>query len=254
MDIDALTVDELQSSLIVHEQKFQRRNGGQEQVLQVSIEGGRGRGRVAYRGRGRGRGRTTFNKATVECYQFHQLGHFRYECPQNKEANYAEVDEAEEMLLMSYVELYEAKREDAWLLDSGCSNHMCGDQTMSSQLDEKFWHSIKLGNNTKMNVLGKGSVKLLLNGVNFVFPEVYYVPELNNNLLCIGQLQERGLAILIKEGMCKICHLEKGLIIQTNMSANRIFIFFAASISNILSRTIRSVPSHKNSKFTPSLA
>ena len=70
MDIDALTVDELQSSLIVHEQKFQRRNGGQEQVLQVSIEGGRGRGRVAYRGRGRGRGRTTFNKATVECYQF----------------------------------------------------------------------------------------------------------------------------------------------------------------------------------------
>ena len=26
-DIDALTVDELQSSLIVHEQKFQRRNG-----------------------------------------------------------------------------------------------------------------------------------------------------------------------------------------------------------------------------------
>ena len=131
---------------------------------------------------------------------------------------------------------------------------MCGDRTMFSQLDEKIWHSVKLGNNTKMNVLGKGSVKLLLNGVNFVFPEVYYVPELNNNLLCIGQLQERGLAILIKEGMCKICHLEKGLIIQTNMSANRIFIFFAASISNILSRTIRSVPSHKNSKFTPSLA
>ena len=110
---------------------------------------------------------------------------------------------------------------------------MCGDRTMFSQLDEKIWHSVKLGNNTKMNVLGKGSVKLLLNGVNFVFPEVYYVPELNNNLLCIGQLQERGLAILIKEGMCKIFHPEKGLIIQTNMSANRIFFLLPQSQASI---------------------
>ncbi|KAF2306218.1 hypothetical protein GH714_015831 [Hevea brasiliensis] len=48
-DIDALTVDELQSSLIVHEQKFQRRNG-EEQVLKVTSEGGRGRGRGTFRG------------------------------------------------------------------------------------------------------------------------------------------------------------------------------------------------------------
>ncbi|KAF2282711.1 hypothetical protein GH714_043687 [Hevea brasiliensis] len=47
-DIDALTVYELQSSLIVHEQKFQRRNG-EEQVLKVTSEGGRGRGRGAFR-------------------------------------------------------------------------------------------------------------------------------------------------------------------------------------------------------------
>ncbi|KAA8539565.1 hypothetical protein F0562_026257 [Nyssa sinensis] len=228
-DIDALTIDELQSSLIVHEQKFQRRNG-EEQVLKVTFEGGRGRGRGTYRGRGRGRGRADFNKATVECYRCHQLGHFRYECPSgNKEANYAELDEEEEMLLMSYVELYKARREDAWFLDSGCSNHMCGDRTMFNELDEKFRHSVKLGNNTKMDVMGKGTVKLLLDGVNHVVAEVYYIPELRNNLLSIGQLQERGLAILIKGGVCKIFHPEKGLIIQTNMSANRMFILLPQS-------------------------
>ena len=128
------------------------------------------------------------------------------------------------MLLMSYVELYKGKREDAWFIDSGCSNHMSDDQTMFNELDEKFRHSVKLGNNTKMDVMGKGSVKLLLNGVNHIIAEVYYIPELRNNLLSIGQLQERGLAILIKEGMFKIFHPEKGLIIQTNMSANRMFI------------------------------
>lgn len=73
--------------------------------MKMTSEGGRGRGRGTYRGRGRGR--ADFNKATVECYRCHQLGHFRYECPSwNKEANYAELDEEEEMLLMSYVELY----------------------------------------------------------------------------------------------------------------------------------------------------
>lgn len=36
-DIDALTVDELQSSLIVHEQKFQRRKG-EEQALKMTSE------------------------------------------------------------------------------------------------------------------------------------------------------------------------------------------------------------------------
>lgn len=231
-DIDVMSIDELQSSLIVHEQKFNRHNKD-EQALKVTYEerySGRGRGRSSFRGRGRGRGRQAFTKATVECFKCHQLGHFQYECPSwNKEANYAELEEKDEMLLMSYVELHEAKRKCAWFLDSGCSNHMCGDQAMFSRLDENFKHSVKLGNNTRMDVIGKGDVKLLINGVNHIITEVYYVPELKNNLLSIGQLQEKGLAILIEEGVCKIFHPYKGLIIQTDMSTNRMFILFAQS-------------------------
>lgn len=69
-DIDQLSIDELQSSLIVHEQKFTK-HSGEEQALKVTREGGRGCGRGTYRGRGRGRGRVAFNKATVECYKCH---------------------------------------------------------------------------------------------------------------------------------------------------------------------------------------
>lgn len=140
----------------------------------------------------------------MECFKCHQLGHFQYECPSwNKEANYAELEEEDEMLLMSYVQLHDAKRKCVWFLDSGCSNHMCGDQAMFSRLDENFKHSVKLGNNTRMDVTGKGDVKLLINGVNHIITEVYYVPELKNNLLSIGQLQEKGLTILIEEGYAR---------------------------------------------------
>ncbi|TXG58187.1 hypothetical protein EZV62_016016 [Acer yangbiense] len=156
-DIDVLLIDELQSSLIVHEQKFQK-SSGEEQALKVTSEdrfGGRGQGRSGFRGGGRGRGCQAFDKTTVECYRCHKLGHFQYECPTlNKEANYAELDEEEEILLMSHVKLHKARCEDAWFLDSGCSNHMCGDKAMLY---------------------------------------VFYVPELKNNLLSVGQLQEKGL-------------------------------------------------------------
>ena len=79
----SISIDELQSSLIVHEQKFQRHTG-EEQALKITSEDGfgtRGRGRGAYRGRGRGRGLQSYNKATVECYKCHKLGHFQSECP-----------------------------------------------------------------------------------------------------------------------------------------------------------------------------
>jgi hypothetical protein len=50
------------------------------------------------------------------------------------------------------------------------------------------------------------------------------VPELKNNLLSIGQLQEKGLTIIFQHGKCKIYHKEKGLIMETTMSSNRMFI------------------------------
>ena len=140
-NLDTLTIDELQSSLLVHEQRMNR-HGGDEQALKVTYDdriGGRGGGRA--RGAFRGRGRQAFNKAIVECYKCHQLGHFQYECPKwEKEANanYAELEGKEEMLLMSYVELNQSRREDVWFLDSGCSNHMCANKEWFSDLDEEF--------------------------------------------------------------------------------------------------------------------
>ncbi|PNX70814.1 retrovirus-related Pol polyprotein from transposon TNT 1-94 [Trifolium pratense] len=120
-DTEEMSIDELQSSLVVHEQKFKRVNRDGEQALKV--ESSRGRG--GYRGRGRGRGRQSFTKDTMECFKCHKLRHFQYECPEwNKETNYAELDDDEELLLMALVEENEAKRNDAWFLDSGCSNHI----------------------------------------------------------------------------------------------------------------------------------
>ena len=78
-----------------------------------------------------------------------------------------------------------------------------------------------------MTVLEKGKIKLYLDNMLHIVTDVFYVPELKNNLLSIGQLQEKGLAILIKSGIYKIYHLVRGLIIQTRMTVNRMFVLIA---------------------------
>jgi len=101
-DVDMLSIDQLQSSLLVHEQFYD-----EEQALKATSEnragGARGRGRGRFRGRGRGRGMSSFDKSTVECYHCHKLGHFQYEC-QSKENTTNFAESQEEMLLMTHLE------------------------------------------------------------------------------------------------------------------------------------------------------
>ncbi|PNY03164.1 retrovirus-related Pol polyprotein from transposon TNT 1-94 [Trifolium pratense] len=74
-DVTTMSLDELQSSLIVHEQKMKGKKVNQdEQALKV-FGAGRGRGRSSSRGRGRGR----ISKETVECFKCHKLGHYKNE-------------------------------------------------------------------------------------------------------------------------------------------------------------------------------
>ncbi|XP_022883658.1 uncharacterized protein LOC111400477 [Olea europaea var. sylvestris] len=176
---------ERESSLLVHEQKF-RKVGGDEQALKVSYEdktGRQGRARGGFRGsgvmRGRGRGR----------------GLNKYECPQwEKAANYAEIDEDEKLLLMAFVEENKSSREGVWFLDSGCSNHMTRNKQWFTEFDKDYRHSVTVGNNMRMAMMGKGCVKIQVGDAN------------------IGQLQEKGLAILIQDGSCKVYHTTRGLI------------------------------------------
>jgi hypothetical protein len=78
-DLDVLFIDELQNSLLVHEQRISR-YVVEEQALQITFrvqQEGRGGGHSSYHGRGRGRGRFGFNKSILKCYNCNELGHFQ---------------------------------------------------------------------------------------------------------------------------------------------------------------------------------
>lgn len=206
-DISVMKVDELQSSLQVHEQNISKHAGydGEEHALKMEDGRGRGsfsqgRGRGGFRGGrgGRGRGYTTFDKANVECYNCHKLGHFKNECPSwEKTANYAELEE--DVLLMAKISLVKEEDEQVWYLDLG----LCGYKEWFSELDERFRQHVKLGDDRRMQVEGKGNLRVEINGITQVISSVSYVPGLKNNLLSVGQLQQKGLRITIEDDVCE---------------------------------------------------
>jgi hypothetical protein len=86
-----------------------------------------------------------------------------------------------------------------WFLDSWCSNHMSGYKQLFEELDETFKLKVKLGDDKLIQVEGKGKVAVHTkeHGMKFI-PNVYYIPNLSQNLLSVGQLMDSDYAILFE--------------------------------------------------------
>lgn len=75
---------------------------------------------------------------------------------------------------------------------------MSRDQDLFSTTNAR--HSINLGSNTFMEVVGKENVSMTLNNTPYKISDVYYIPELKNNLLSLGELQEKNVAVITQKG------------------------------------------------------
>ncbi|CAL0318234.1 unnamed protein product [Lupinus luteus] len=132
-DTDELSLDELQSSLLVHEQNMHRSSTVEEQALKASTKG---RGRI-------------YEKPKVECFRCHKFGHYASECytklpnykGKGEQSNFVEEKEEETLLMTSH----EKFQSDVWYVDTGCSNHMCGSKSSFTYLDENFRSKVSFG-------------------------------------------------------------------------------------------------------------
>lgn len=129
---------------------------------------------------------------------------------------------------MAQVNLAKEEDEILWYLDLGCSNHMCGNREWFVEFDDKFRQHVKLGDDRRMQVEGKGSLRLEINGIIQVISSVYFISGLRNNMLSIGQLQQKGLRITIEDDMCEVWHKQqKRVLMYSKMFTNRMFVIFA---------------------------
>lgn len=113
---------------------------------------------------------------------------------------------------------------DVWYLDTGASNHMTGNRSMLMSLDETVKGTVKFGDDSVVEICGKGAVMYQCkNQEHRVLTEVYYIPRLRSNIISLGQLDESGYKIVIEGGELCIFDRERLLLARVLRSRNRLY-------------------------------
>jgi len=106
---------------------------------------------------------------------------------------------------------------ESWLIDSGCTSHMTYDQELFKKLDRIAISKVRIGNEAYLAVKGKGTVAIKGNtGLKLIY-DVLYVPEINQNLLSVDQLLEKGYKVLFEDKFCLITDAQKREVFKVQM-------------------------------------
>lgn len=93
--------------------------------------------------------------------------------------------------------------QNTWFLDSGCTQHMTSKHEYFTKL-ESAKGLVKLADKSKLAVVGKGTVAIEApKGTKFI-QDVLLVPELDQNLLSVGQMLEQDYILLFNERKCVV--------------------------------------------------
>ncbi|GKV51828.1 hypothetical protein SLEP1_g58452 [Rubroshorea leprosula] len=146
-DIETLSLDELQNSLLIHERKINRQDK-QEQAMQISQTQAL---------------QTTVNSRAIGRGKENWKGRPRSGRPKSDRLEEKHNEKNDDSSLFMVCHPKEVSKKNVWYLDTGCSNHMCGDKSAFSDLDESCQDKVKFGDNSTITVKGRGKVKMMGN-------------------------------------------------------------------------------------------
>jgi len=134
-----------------------------------------------------------------KCHYCKREGHWKIECPKLKEkkevdiGNATTVAEGDDLVLFVATTLV----RDAWIIDSGCSYHMCPNRDWFTTYQPIEGGVVLMGNNMSCKVVGICSIRIKMNdGVLRTLTNVRHISDLKKNLISLGTLDSQG---------CKYC-------------------------------------------------
>ncbi|KAG8492015.1 hypothetical protein CXB51_015325 [Gossypium anomalum] len=154
------------------------------------------------------RGKSKGRPAKDECAFCREKGHWKKNCPKlqkGKAISNTCVAEHDEESDFSLVGIAMACHTDEWILDSGCTYHMCPNKDWFSSLKELECGVVLMGNDSACKTMGVGTIQLKNHdGSIQVLTDVHYVPSLKKNLISLGTLESKGLTIFLRDGLLKV--------------------------------------------------
>ena len=177
--------------------------------------------------------KTDKTKKKRKCYFCQKEGHYIKDCFEKKKleklqkessgkVDIASVDEGEsedaDVLIAA-----DKKSSGEWILDSGCSFHMCPHKDFFVTFKSIDGGKVLLGNNLACKVAGIGSVRIkMYDGSVKGLEQVRCVPELKRNLISLGMIDQLGCCIKAENGELQI--LKDGAIIMKGCRRNGLYV------------------------------
>ncbi|CAA7392031.1 unnamed protein product [Spirodela intermedia] len=130
--------------------------------------------------------------------------------------------------VFAHLEEEELRDEEAWVVDTGATNHMSGSRTAFTELDTAVLGTVRFGDDSVARIEGRGAIVFLCkNGEHRSFAGVYYIPRLTTNIVSVGQLDEAGYHIDIEKGAMKVHEPGGRLLAKVMRGENRLYILHA---------------------------
>nr|GFA28502.1 integrase, catalytic region, zinc finger, CCHC-type, peptidase aspartic, catalytic [Tanacetum cinerariifolium] len=105
-----------------------------------------------------------------------------------------------------------------WYLDSGCSKHMTEDRSQLINFVQKFFGTVKFGNDHVAKIMGYDDYKI----GNVTILRVYFMEGLSHNLFSVGQFCDSDLEVAFRQHTCFIRNLD-GVDMLTGSQGNNLY-------------------------------
>jgi hypothetical protein len=116
-------------------------------------------------------------------------------------------------------------KTDGWCLNTDATHHMTGRQEFFTELDSDVRGSVKFGDASGVETKGVGSVIFAAEpGEHRLLTRVYYILTLRNSIISLGQLDESGLHVEIKDGVMTIWDRHHRLLAKVTRGTNRLYV------------------------------
>ncbi|KAK5772872.1 hypothetical protein PVK06_049172 [Gossypium arboreum] len=126
-----------------------------------------------------------------------QLGHVEKVCKNKKKAQSQQqmqtqaaedLQAQEERVFTTSYFTSSIKVKCDWQVDNGCTHHMVADEKLFKNLDRSVASKIIIDNWSMIEAKGRGNMVINTCSGNKVISDVLFFPNIDQNLLCVGQL------------------------------------------------------------------
>ena len=96
---------------------------------------------------------------------------------------------------------------------------------LSSSWTERHAGSVRFGDGSWVQIHGRDTVLFRCkDGEHRALTDVYFIPELRSSIVSLGQLDEHGAEVLIRDGVLRIKDQDGRLLAKVQRSRNRLYL------------------------------